>query len=81
MIYIWIFFYFKCLSYIIFSSFACFTYFWADAILTSASSFIERFENNLSRGMSPDEAEKEALKHTSEEMGHHREEITKHYLG
>jgi len=31
--------------------------------------------------MSPDEAEKEALRYTSEEMGHHREEITKHYLG
>ena len=45
------------------------------------NTFIERFENNLSRGMSPDEAEREALKYTSEEMGHHREEITKHYLG
>jgi len=45
------------------------------------NTFIERFENNLSRGMSPDEAEREALRHTSEEMGHHREEITKHYLG
>jgi len=45
------------------------------------NTFIERFENNLSRGMSPDEAEREALKYTSEQMGHHREEITKHYLG
>ncbi len=45
------------------------------------NTFIERFENNLSKGMSPDEAEREALKYTSEEMGHHREEITKHYLG
>jgi len=43
--------------------------------------FIERFENNLSNGMSVEDAEKEALKYTSEEMGHHREEITKHYLG
>jgi integrase len=45
------------------------------------NTFIERFENNLSKGMSVDEAEREALKYTSEEMGHHREEITKHYLG
>ena len=45
------------------------------------NTFIERFENNLSKGMSVEEAEREALKYTSEEMGHHREEITKHYLG
>jgi len=45
------------------------------------NTFIERFENNLSKGMSVDEAEREALKYTSEQMGHHREEITKHYLG
>ena len=45
------------------------------------NTFIERFENNLSKGMSIEEAEREALKYTSEEMGHHREEITKHYLG
>lgn len=45
------------------------------------NTFIERFENNLSNGMDVEEAEKEALKYTSEEMGHHREEITRHYLG
>ena len=45
------------------------------------NTFIERFDNNLAKGMSVDEAEKEALKYTSEQMGHHREEITKHYLG
>ena len=45
------------------------------------NTFIERFENNLSKGMSPNEAERESLKYTSEKIGHHREEITKHYLG
>ena len=43
--------------------------------------FIERFDNNVKNGMSIEDAEKEALKYTSEEMGHHREEITLHYLG
>ncbi len=45
------------------------------------NTFVERFEQNLENGLNPYEAEKEALRFTSEEMGHHREEITKHYLG
>lgn len=43
--------------------------------------YVERFESNLAKGMGYDEAHSEALKHTSEELGHHREEITNHYLG
>ncbi len=43
--------------------------------------FVNRFEENLARGMDYDQAEREALKYTSEELGHHREEITHHYLG
>ena len=43
--------------------------------------FVNRFESNLQNGMGIEEAEREALRYTSEELGHHREEITKHYLG
>lgn len=43
--------------------------------------FVKRFEENVSRGMNYEQAEREALKYTSEELGHHREEITHHYLG
>jgi len=43
--------------------------------------FVNRFESNLQSGMGIEEAEREALRYTSEELGHHREEITKHYLG
>lgn len=43
--------------------------------------FVRRFEENVSRGMDYEQAEREALRYTSEELGHHREEITKHYLG
>ena len=45
------------------------------------NTFVERFEQNLKNGLNPYEAEKEALRFTSLKMGHHREEITKHYLG
>ena len=45
------------------------------------NTFIKEFEKNMELGLEPYEAEKEALRATSEEMGHHREEITKHYLG
>ena len=45
------------------------------------NTFLKAFEENLENGLEPYEAEREALKATSEEMGHHREEITKHYLG
>jgi integrase len=45
------------------------------------NTFIGRLERNIANGMNVDNAEKEALKYTSEQMGHHREEITKHYLG
>ena len=45
------------------------------------NTFLKAFEENLENGLNPYEAEREALKATSEEMGHHREEITKHYLG
>ena len=43
--------------------------------------YVERLENNLQNGMDHDAAHREALRHTSESMGHHREEITNHYLG
>ena len=42
--------------------------------------YTKRFEANLQSGLSNEEAHKEALRYTSEEMGHHREEITLHYL-
>ena len=44
------------------------------------NTFIKEFDKNIERGLTPAEAEKIALKETSEKMGHHREEITKHYL-
>ena len=40
-----------------------------------------RLESNLEEGLGHDEAHREALAYTSEELGHHREEITLHYLG
>ena len=45
------------------------------------NTFLEKFEENIKNGLEPYEAEREALRFTSQEMGHNREEITKHYLG
>lgn len=42
--------------------------------------FITTLENNLDNKMSFEDAERNALKETSEALGHHREEITLHYL-
>ena len=43
--------------------------------------FVRRFEENVRRSMDYEQAEREALRYTSEKLGHYRKEIMKHYLG
>lgn len=43
--------------------------------------YFKHYNENVQRGMTYIEAHKTALKQTSEEIGHHRAEITMHYLG
>ena len=44
------------------------------------ATYTERYESNREAGMSTKEAHSDALSHTSQEMGHNREEITTYYL-
>lgn len=45
------------------------------------TTYVERYEQNREAGMDTKEAHSDAMRYTSQEMGHQREEITGHYLG